>query len=188
MNIEKLRFTSPITNEVLEPRFANKPDYDSSVVQFLSGNCELGRELLRRHWSDSYRTSVEDENFPETDCITTQENYYEFGTWMVHTLEYRQDIGDRPLWDFGSSEDRLYYRSFCVAKGIGGWKNHKLNFNVSMDEHTMVYHICLWYRLGLIDTCTLISSMNIQPGSDTGRVLDWNPETQRWDKNQVLSV
>jgi hypothetical protein len=107
---------------------------------------------------------------------------------MVQLLEFRQEMGEKPLWDFGSSEDRLYYRSFCLVNGIGGWKNHKLNFNVSMDEHTMVYHICLWYRLGLIDNCTLISSMNIQQGSDTGRVLDWNPETQRWDKNQVLSV
>ena len=165
-----------------------KRKYGDTALPFLTKTKNISKTKLARHWSDAYKQDVKrHKKFWEEDdpCKTTQRNYDEFDEWMYELLVYRHNQGRSPLWDFGSSEDRMYYRSYAIAKGIH--KNIKLNINDKMDDPFMTGVVCDWFVLGVIDTNTFLSCINGQPAFDTGDVIDWNPRTKRWSRNKTLS-
>ena len=168
-------------------RRISKDEYHDTALPFLTKTKNISKTKLARHWSDAYKQDIKahKEVWKEDDpCKTTQRNYDEFGEWMYELLVSRHNQGRPPLWNFGSSEDRMYYRSYAIAKG--NWKNAKLNINDRMDDPFMAGVVCDWFVLGVIDTNTFLSCMNGQP-SIHGDVLDWNQKTKRWDRNKHLS-
>jgi hypothetical protein len=162
--------------------------YEHSPGEFLTKAGNISKTKLSKHWSDGYKRDVKThkEIMKEDDpCRTTQKNYDEFGEWMFEVLVFRHNKGNKPLWDFGSSEDRMYYRAYAIAKGI--WKNQKVNLNNSMDDPFIIGVLADWHLLGVIDTNTFLSCINGTPDPNHGTVLDWNPKENRWDENKHLS-
>lgn len=134
------------------------------------------KDRITKEWKEFFRESVEHPDYPESDIITTNENYERFGEMMYKYFLYEVGLEDSNrdnLYQIlpSGTECRTYYRLFCCVYGIGNYQNWKVNIN-SCNGFQDVGIIFRWFESGVITPYQLCD------------MIDWRPII---DKQELFS-